>query len=209
MATITFYETRRHGSDTTSAGAVAEVNTSGSIRFHNDVDGDIGATDSPLIRPSTGSNYSFNKFIDIDVAGAFTSISSPMVSVSAGVDATGEVGDGSMDVFLLYGFQRKGAATGVAIASTDFGEVVDGSTWVGSSTGITTEVAPAVWTNASTPVAWGGVSTFTSADRLSHISATQATDGDEYLNLQLRVDSTVATGGALPSFSLTFTYNEV
>lgn len=203
MATIAFTEHRRHGTGTTTAGVVAEINPVTSIRFHNGVDGSVGATDSPLIRPGTGTNYSWNKFIDVAVSGTFTSISSPMVS-AATVSATGELG--SDEVYLNYAFQRKGSATGTALVSGDFGEVTNGTD--AQPGGISGEVAPAAW-NSGTAVAWGGLSTFTTTGEFSTLSASQNTDGDEYLCLQLSITDGVATGGALASFSLTLTYNEV
>jgi len=203
MATIVFTEHRRHGTGTTTGASVAEITPVTSIRFHNGVDGQVSATDSPLIRPGTGTNYSWNKFIDVTVSSAFTSISSPQVSASA-VSATGELG--SDEVYLYYAFQRKGAATGVALTSADFGEVVNGTD--AQPNGISGEAAPAAW-NSGTAQNWGGLTTFTSAGQFSTLSASQNTDGDEYLCLQLAITDAVATGGALASFSLTLTYNEV
>ena len=63
--------------------------------------------------------------------------------------------------------------------------------------------------NSGTAVAWGGLGTFTTTGEFSTLSAAQNTDGDEYLCLQLSITDGVATGGALASFSLTLTYNEV
>ena len=216
MATIDFKEWQETGVvPAESAGGVT------SIRFHNTLDSAANlSTDNPLIRPPSASadNYSFNKFIDVHVTtSGFSSISSVKIDALNGgnVDASGRIGPTfANEVILNYAFQRKALKTDNPVAA-DFQEKTDGAGADPVPTGINGSGVPIVaWANG-TAQDWGGLGTFTLAEatadggEFSLISATQNTLGSEWLLLNLRVTDDATTGGALDTFNLTLTYNEV
>lgn len=213
MATITFYETLEDNNNATPP----EVNTSGSIRFHNTRDSDgQAATANPLIRPvsgvNTGRNWSFNKFIDVGVIddGFWDTITSPTISAS-NTGANGELNDSGAsptDVFLYYAFDEIGASATANPAQSDFAEVTDGNGAVTHPHTVTTGSWTA-WNNGAS-VSYGSVTTLTGGGgdlRFSEESGVAT--GAEFLGLALLLDDEEQTGGALQGFTITLTYNEV
>ena len=215
MATITFYETLEDNNNATPP----EFNTGGSIRFHNTVDSDgQAATANPLIRPvsgvNTGRNWSYNKFIDVEVdddGSSWTTITSPTIAAS-NTGANGELNNSSaaaIDVFLYYAFDEIGASSTDDPAQSDFDEVVDGNGAVTHPHAVTTGSWTA-WNNGSS-VPYGNVTTLNAVgsgtQRFSAESGVAT--GAEYLGLALLIDDADQTGGALQGFTLTLTYNEV
>jgi len=56
------------------AGEVSSDKTGGTIRFKN-VDNAVVDTNNPLVIPATGSDWSFEKWLRLNVSGTFTEIS--------------------------------------------------------------------------------------------------------------------------------------
>jgi len=221
MANITFKEIRRHGtgaSSTAAPSATPASVTATTIRFRNGYDGAQSAsTDDPLIRPAANVNYSFNKFIDVEInsSPAWTSISSPQLSAT-GVSSTGELtGNSPGDIFLQYAFQLKSGS----FAQADFQESTAGTASVANSQAVGVSGQPNLTTwPGSNSIAYGTLGAFIFADAqyggtangsFAVISGNQSSGNPEYLCLNLRMDYTTSSGGSLDAFQLTLTYNEV
>ena len=204
MATINFVEW-------TEAGGTPANSTQSSIRFHNGNDNGGTASTDPLIRPTGGDNWSYNKYIDVQVVdGTWSTINSPTLSAT-GVSAGGQLLDSgatNAGVYLYYAFHETASASTEPALAGDYSQEINGA---GPATAhpITPNTgAWAAWP-ATSPFSYGNVTSITdnNTDRL--FSAESSLTGREYLALALKISSAVATGGALAAFTMTLSYNEI
>jgi len=166
------------------AGETATDKTSGTVRFKNADDATVDAND-PLIKPSSGQEYSFRKSLRLHIsAGTFTSVSNPQVYL----DGANSFGTG---IKLWYALAASFVQPTVPTESNDPPQF-PGVTAMADAFGLTSGSPGDMDGNNAGPFD----------------STSLPKDIGDYLELVMEVETT-ASQGTLSAETLTFSYDEV
>lgn len=172
------------------AGATKTDKTSGTVRFKNADDATVDLSD-PLVKPSSNTEYSYEKWLRLDAQGAYTQIS----NLRAYLDGANGFGTG---VKLWY------AITGTYIAPSKPTVTVDPPQSPAAGSPVE-NMADAFGLTSGSPGDLDGINTgpFTPFSPNADVQ-----DIGDYLVLVMEAETTV-TAGVTPTETLTFAWDEI